>query len=123
MAKAVFLDRDGVINQEMGQYTYRLDDFVILPNVKEALSYLKSLNFALIVITNQAGISKGLYRARDVKILHHQMEEMLNHLLDGIYYCPYHPSITNSLSRKPDSLMFERAGAKFDLSLPDSWMV
>lgn len=123
MAKAVFLDRDGVVNQERGEYTYHLEDFIILPKVKETLSYLKSLDFILIVVTNQAGISKGLYNRKDLKILHQHMGEELDHLLDGIYYSPYHPSITNSLSRKPGSLMFERAGAKFDLSWPDSWMV
>lgn len=68
MAKAIFLDRDGVINKERGQYTYLINDFVILPKVKKALSYLKSLNFALIVVTNQAGISKGLYNQGELKI-------------------------------------------------------
>lgn len=123
MSKAIFLDRDGVINQEQGRYTYRLEDFVILPNVREALARLKSMDYFLIVVTNQAGISKGLYHRRDLKILHQHMREMLDHLLDAIYYCPYHPTITNSLSRKPNTLMFERAGAKFDLSWSNSWMV
>ena len=122
-AKAVFLDRDGVINLERGDYTYRLEDFVILPKVKEALAYLKSIDFLLIVVTNQAGISKGLYTREELKALHGQMADLLDHQIDAVYYCPYHPSFTNSLSRKPATLMFERAASKFNLTLSDSWMV
>jgi len=123
VTRAVFLDRDGVINLERGDYTYRLEDFVILPKVKEALANLKSLNFNLIVVTNQAGISKGLYTRNDLDTLHKQMASQLDDLLDAVYFCPYHPSITNSLSRKPETLMFQRAAARFDLTLSESWMV
>ena len=59
--KAFFLDRDGIINEERGTYTYQLQDFIILPHVLEVLISLKDLGFKLIVITNQAGISRGLY--------------------------------------------------------------
>ena len=60
MRKALFLDRDGVINHDPGDYTYSLDEFVILPTVMEALQLAVSKGFELVVVTNQAGISRGL---------------------------------------------------------------
>ncbi|MEQ9148920.1 MAG: D,D-heptose 1,7-bisphosphate phosphatase, partial [Cytophagales bacterium] len=60
MNKCVFLDRDGVLNQERGEYTFNVEDFVIIKGVKSALEKLKKSGFLLIVITNQGGIAKGL---------------------------------------------------------------
>ena len=60
--KCVFLDRDGVLNRERGDYTYKLEDFEVLPGVPEALALLKENGFLLIVVTNQAGVAKGLYQ-------------------------------------------------------------
>jgi D-glycero-D-manno-heptose 1,7-bisphosphate phosphatase len=59
--KCVFLDRDGVLNRERGDYTYTLEDFEVLPGVPEALALLKQNGYMLIVVTNQGGIAKGLY--------------------------------------------------------------
>jgi D-glycero-D-manno-heptose 1,7-bisphosphate phosphatase len=122
-SKAVFLDRDGVINREVGHYVHTLDEFEIIPGVLESLRLLKSLNYLLVVITNQAGISKGLYSNRDVKHLHQHMRERLDQLIDAVYYSPYHPDVTESLSRKPGTLLFERAIARYGISTADSWMI
>lgn len=121
--KAVFLDRDGVINRERGDYTYTLNDFEILPGVKRALEILKREEYLTIIITNQAGIAKGIYDEEQMHTCHQFMIESLPALIDDIYFSPYHEKYSLSLSRKPDSLMFERAIAKYKVDTTKSWMV
>ncbi len=121
--KCVFLDRDGVINKERGDYTYKVEDFVILQGVKTALTRLKKNDYLCVVITNQAGISRGIYSVEDMVSCHEHMLKKLEGLLDRIYYCPYHPDQTASLCRKPESLMFEKAIAKFNIQTEGSWMI
>lgn len=121
--KCVFLDRDGVLNRERGDYTYKLDDFEVLPGVPEALALLKENGFLLIVVTNQAGVAKGLYQREDVLACHQKLQEACQTLIDAIYYAPHHPDFSESLSRKPDSLMLERAIAKYHIDPAHSWMV
>lgn len=121
--KCIFLDRDGVLNQERGEYTYKLEDFVILDGVKESLEILKESGFLLIVITNQAGIAKGLYKREDVLNCHTYSQTQTSGLIDDIYFCPHHPISTESLLRKPDSLMIEKAVAKWGIDIDTSFMV
>ncbi|WP_299821157.1 HAD family hydrolase [uncultured Pontibacter sp.] len=121
--KCVFLDRDGVLNRERGEYTYKLDEFEVLPGVPEALRLLKQNGYLLIVVTNQGGIAKKLYRKEDVLACHHKLQESCGSLIDAIYYAPGHPNFSESLSRKPDSLMLERAMAKYNIDPAQSWMV
>jgi len=121
--KCVFLDRDGVLNRERGDYTYRVEDFEILEGVPESLKALKQAGFLLVVITNQAGISRGLYTHSQMEACHRFLRQACNDLIDEIYYCPYHPSVTASLCRKPDSMMFEKAIARFRIDPAKSWMV
>jgi D-glycero-D-manno-heptose 1,7-bisphosphate phosphatase len=121
--KCVFLDRDGVLNRERGDYTYLLDEFEVLPGVPEALALLKNNGYLLIVITNQGGIAKGLYTKDDVMACHRKLQQSCGNLLDAIYYAPSHPNYTESLSRKPDSLMLERAIARYDIDVNYSWMI
>mgnify|MGYP001393291521 CR=1 FL=1 len=123
MNKCVFLDRDGVLNCEIGDYAFRPDHFVVVDGVGEALKALKAKGYLLIVATNQAGISKGLYTDEDVMVCHGILQEACGGLIDDIYYCPYHPSISESLCRKPDSLMFEKAIAKYRIDPRLSWMI
>jgi D-glycero-D-manno-heptose 1,7-bisphosphate phosphatase len=68
--KAIFLDRDGVINHDPGDYTTSLEDFVILPNVLETLKKWYDAGYKLIVITNQGGLAKGLYSEDEVHAMH-----------------------------------------------------
>lgn len=121
--KCVFLDRDGVLNRERGEYTYKLDEFEVLPGVPEALRLLKQNGYLLIVVTNQGGIAKKLYRKADVKACHNKLQDCCDSLIDAIYYAPGHPNFSESLSRKPDSLMLERAMAKYNIDPAQSWMV
>jgi D-glycero-D-manno-heptose 1,7-bisphosphate phosphatase len=123
MQKAVFLDRDGVLNEERGEYTYKIEDFIIPKGVTEALKILKEKGFLLIVITNQGGIAKGAYTAQDVLNCHLYLQQQCGYLIDDLYYSPYNEVYSNSLSRKPDSLMLERAIAKYNISAHNSWMI
>lgn len=121
--KAVFLDRDGVINRERGTYTYLPGEFELIEGVVESIARLKAIGYLVIVITNQAGIAKGIYTTEDMKACHRKMQQACGHAIDGIYYAPLHPSVSASLARKPERLMFERAIAKFSIDATASWMV
>ena len=123
MNKCVFLDRDGVLNVERGDYTWELDDFVIPDSVPNAIERIKEAGFQAIVVTNQAGLSKGLYDRKQMNACHDKLQQTVGDLLDKIYYSPYHPSVTESLTRKPDTLMLEKAQAKFDIDMRASWLV
>lgn len=123
MNRCVFLDRDGVINEERGDYTYRLEDFKLITGVPEAIKLLKELGYLVIVVTNQAGITKGVYTREQMNICHQYMMEATGHLIDALYYSPYHPTFSNSISRKPDTLMIEKAVARFMIDATNSWFV
>lgn len=112
MNKAIFLDRDGVINADLHDYTWRISDFRILPCVFEACRKWQSEGYLLIVVTNQGGIAKGLYGHDDVKKLHDHMLSLFSEqgiTIHDIYYCPHHPVSGNCLCRKPGSLLVEKA--------------
>jgi len=126
MNRAVFLDRDGIINKEIGDYVYRLEDFEINDGVIDALKHWRSLGFKLIVITNQGGIAKGLYGHAEVHRVHDYLNSALNQEgihFDEIYYSPHHHDYGNSLSRKPGSLMIERGLARFNIDPSKSFMI
>ncbi len=123
MNKAVFLDRDGVLNHEMGTYVWEPDQFVVAAGVPESLARLKAAGYHLIVITNQAGIAKGLYSAADVRACHAKLQAAVGGLLDALYFAPGHPSVSETLRRKPDSLMLEQALARFRLDAARCWLV
>jgi D-glycero-D-manno-heptose 1,7-bisphosphate phosphatase len=123
MNKAVLLDRDGVINIERGDYTYLPEDFELITGVAAAIDLLKKAGYLVIVITNQAGIAKGRYSVEQMKLCHQQMQHECSGQIDHVYYAPLHPSVSESLARKPGSLLFERAIAKFNLDPKACWMV
>jgi D-glycero-D-manno-heptose 1,7-bisphosphate phosphatase len=123
MNKCVFLDRDGVINKEIGDHVYTLDKFEIIEDVPQSIQILKDLSFKIIVVTNQSGIIRGKYSRNDMNACHEVMMRSTYFLIDHIYYSPYHESVTRSLTRKPDSLMFEKAIARYGINPETSWMV
>lgn len=127
MNKAIFLDRDGVINHpKKHYYVYRVEDFEINKGVIEALQQMQDKDYMLIVITNQGGIAKGKYTVADVDKVHSHMEELLalhGIHLSAIYYCPHHTRIENCLCRKPEPLMLEKAMAQFDIDPEQSWFI
>jgi D-glycero-D-manno-heptose 1,7-bisphosphate phosphatase len=125
MMKAVFLDRDGVINVERG-YTHKLEDFVILPDLMEVLQLLQKKGYLIVVVSNQSGIAKGLYKQSEVEILHKFMTDEFTKngiKLSEIYYCVHHPDVSNCICRKPDSLFVEKALARFNIDASKSYFI
>jgi D-glycero-D-manno-heptose 1,7-bisphosphate phosphatase len=124
MNKCIFLDRDGVLNEDRTDYVYRVEDFIIPQGVPEALRLLKNAGYLLIVITNQAGIAKGIYTRSDVMACYHYLQDQCGRLIDDIYYSPHHPKYdSESLTRKPGSLLLEKAMAKYNINPDTSWMI
>jgi len=123
MNKCIFLDRDGVLNVERGDYTFLPEDFIIEEGVPEAIRKIKEAGFIAIVVTNQAGITKGLFTREQMNAVHAILMEKTGFLIDKIYYCPYHSSFSDSLTRKPDTLMIEKAIARFNIDPASSWLV
>lgn len=127
MKKAIFLDRDGVINDGTLYYTYKIEDFKFNPGLFEGLQLLRDAGFIFVVITNQGGVAKGIYTKNDVEILHKYMcDELLKQGIEisGVYYCPHYPDITGPCEcRKPGTLLIENAIKDFDIDRTQSFMI
>jgi D-glycero-D-manno-heptose 1,7-bisphosphate phosphatase len=123
MNKCVFLDRDGVLNEDNPNYTYHVDSFKILPGVVEALKELKLAGYLLVVVTNQSGIAQGIYSQSEMESCHRYLQDACGHCINHFYFSPHHPTVSASLGRKPGTLMFEKARAKFDIDFSASWMI
>lgn len=126
MNKAIFLDRDGVLNKELGAYVTTNEEFELLPHVIGNLKRFADEGFMLIVITNQGGIAKKLYTQSVLTSIHNKLTQQLLEngiVLTGIYYCPHHPDFGKCLCRKPGSLMIEKALAKYHIDASQSWMI
>jgi D-glycero-D-manno-heptose 1,7-bisphosphate phosphatase len=126
MKKVVFLDRDGVINKEIGDYVFSLENFVINAGLFKALKHWSKEGYSFVVITNQGGISKSRYTKADVnKINDFLVERFKEHNLNllEIAYCPHHDTIEACLCRKPNSLMIEKMIAKHNISAKESFMI
>lgn len=131
MRKTIFLDRDGVINRDSG-YVYKVEDFEFMPNVLEDLIHLHALGFQIIIITNQSGIARGYYTARDYKKFTKHYLSILkkNGIKDvKVLYCPHHPDgkikrySKHCKCRKPEIGLFEKAIKKYDVDISQSFVV
>jgi len=129
--KAVFIDRDGTLNEEMG-YINHISRFRLFPFVPEALKVLKECGYKLIVVTNQAGIARGYFSEQLLKEVHKFMHKSLAESsieVDAVYYCPHHPDAEIEMykkdcrCRKPKPGMIEKAKEEFDINLSSSFMV
>ncbi len=125
--KALFIDRDGTINNDEGKYyIYKVEDFVFNDGVFELIRKYQSEGYMIIIISNQGGIAKGIYSHLDVKKVHKYMLEEFKKegiTVDEIYYCPHHSGITKCLCRKPAPLMIEKAIARFGIDPAQSYFV
>ena len=129
--KALFLDRDGVINKNFG-YVFSIKNFVWLKNVKKAIKYAYSKKYLIIVITNQSGVARGIYTENDVKKLHKEVNKELKKInckIHDFFYCPYHPKYgnrkyrKNSYLRKPNPGMILKAVKKWNIDLCKRLMI
>jgi len=123
MNKCVLLDRDGVLNEERGDYVYKEADFVIPADVPSGLKALKSAGYKLVIVTNQGGISRGLYSSDDVLALYQKLQKSCEFVIDFLLYAPIHKSISKSLASKPGRLMMERGMALTGSDPNQSWLI
>jgi D-glycero-D-manno-heptose 1,7-bisphosphate phosphatase len=127
MNKAVFLDRDGVINNDTGHYYISSPaDFRLNKGIEELLAWLRKEGFLLIIISNQGGISRGIFTLNDAEKVNRYMNELLGKKgisLDEVYYCPHHPENGNCLCRKPDTIQIEKALARFSADPSRSFFI
>ena len=125
--RAVFLDRDGVLNKELGDYVCRLEDFQVLEYNFEPLLELQRRGYLLIIVTNQGGIGKGWYSEETLAAMHQHLLDVYSAQgikITEIYYCNHHPLHTSiCLCRKPGSLMLEKAIARFDIDASKSYFI
>ena len=126
---AVFLDRDGTINYDSG-YVKNPDDIKILEGVSEGIRKLKrDFGFKIVVISNQAGVAKGLMTIEDVEAVNSRIDFLLKQgqaEIDRFYYCPHHPQFSSedeAKCRKPSPQMLLKATEDMNLDLSRSYMV
>ncbi|MEJ7780513.1 MAG: HAD family hydrolase [Daejeonella sp.] len=127
MNKAVFLDRDGVLNKELGDYVCRVEDFHVLEHNFEPLKELQNRGYLLIVITNQGGLAKGWYSPETLSMMHNHLKSTYaaqGITITEVYFCNHHPQYNgNCLCRKPGSLMLEKAIARFNINASASYFI
>ena len=127
MTKAVFLDRDGVINRKApeGRYVTHWEDFHVLPGAVEGIALLNQASFSVIIVTNQRCVAKGLMTVADLEKLHQRMTKVLAQAgatIDAIYCCPH--ELEQSCScRKPAPGMLLDAASSRGIDLRTSWMI
>lgn len=128
---ALFLDRDGIINVD-GGYINKVEDVVFVPGIDKVIGHANKRGIKVIVLTNQSGVGRGLYREKDVIILHQWMQEELQKkgvTIDAWYYSPYHPEASQarykraSYTRKPMPGMALSAAYDHNINLEKSAMI
>jgi len=131
MNRAVFLDRDGTVTKEVG-YLTDLERLSLIPGAGKAIRVLNQAGFKVVLITNQSGVARGYFPESLVHEAHERLREMLREdgaWLDGIYYCPHHPTAGNSAytmvcdCRKPGTGLITRAMKDLELDARHSYMV
>lgn len=124
--RCVFLDRDGVINENAapGEYIRHWGEFRLLPNVAEWIRIFNVLGYLVIVVTNQRGVAKGVMRIEDVEDIHTRMIAELARRgarIDDVFYCPHEEDTCEC--RKPRPGMILQAQRKWDIDLGESLMI
>ena len=125
MHSAVFVDRDGVINENRPDYVKSWEEFVFLPNVFEPLRQLAQNGLLIIVITNQSAINRGLVSPETVETIHSRMCEVVSGKggrVDAVLACPHRPD-ENCTCRKPRPGLLFQAMERFGLDLSRSYLI
>jgi D-glycero-D-manno-heptose 1,7-bisphosphate phosphatase len=124
--RAVFLDRDGTIIEDVG-YLRSPDDVHLLPGAAEAIRRLNQHGLAAVVVTNQSGIARGLLSTEDYQAGERRLDQLLRAAgahLDAHYFCPHLPEVTGPCDcRKPGTLLYRQAAEQLGIDLPGSWWV
>lgn len=123
--KAIFFDRDGVINEDFG-YVYSQKEFIFTENIFDLLQYCKDKGFLLLLITNQSGIGRGYYTLKDFEELTEYMQNEIKKRLgfgfDRIYFCPHSPE-EDCMCRKPKTGMIDEAKKDYNLNLKECFLI
>ena len=125
---AVFLDRDGTINEEVG-YLSDPSQVNLIPGAADAIARLRAAGFKLVVVTNQSGIARGLFTVKELHHVNQALEKLLNENgagIDAFYFCPHHPMHGEKVTcecRKPKPGMAIKAAKELDLDLSRSYFV
>jgi len=122
--KAVFLDRDGVINVDR-DYVHKIEEFEFKDGIFELLKHLRDLGYLLIVVTNQSGIGRGYYSEEDFRqITKYMLDSFIEKGIEiaKVMYCPHAPE-EECRCRKPDSLMIEESAKELQVDLSVSWLI
>ena len=129
--RAVFLDRDGTINEEVG-YVNHIERFTLIPRVGQAIRLLNQHGIKIVVVTNQSGVARGYFPESLIHLVHQKMQDLLKMdgaYLDGIYYCPHHPDVgeppyrQKCRCRKPNMGLIEEAVKELDIACSQSYAV
>ncbi len=121
---AVFVDRDGTLNEDMG-YVTTPEQFILIEGVPEAIARLNQLGIYVFIVTNQSAIGRGLMTPRELDLIH---AKFLDHLqpfggyVDGLFYCPHHPE-EGCMCRKPQIGMIQQAVERFSPDLSHSFLI
>ena len=126
MNRALFLDRDGTINEEKN-YVYKIGDFIFREGIFDLVKHYYDAGYAIFVVTNQSGIARGFYSEADFETLTFWMVsefEKKGIEITRVYHCPHHPEITGECPcRKPNPGMIRRAVAEFKIDLAQSVLI
>ena len=131
MRRAVFLDRDGVINVDSG-YVYKIQDIKWVEGAIETIKRFNEMNFLVFVVTNQSGVGRNYYSEKDVETLHLWMKDFLeerNALIQDFSYCPHHPNAKlrkykiNCNCRKPNPGLILSIVKKWDININKSFLI
>mgnify|MGYP000035074607 FL=1 len=131
LKKCVFLDRDGVLNKDVG-YISNIKEFKIYPYTGKAIKFLNDEGYLVILITNQAGVGRGLITIKELNSIHLYLKKRIKKnkaIINDIYFCPYHPTHgigkykKNTQDRKPGSGMIKKAIKKWNIDIKNSFMI
>lgn len=124
--RAAFVDRDGTLIQEK-EYLADPEGVRLVPGAAGAIRSLRRLGLAVVVVTNQSGIARGLYGEEDYRAVARRLDRVLEEAgapVDGTYYCPHHPELTGPCPcRKPGTGMYRQAARDLDLVLEGSYYI
>lgn len=127
-SSAVFLDRDGTINEEVG-YLSDPEQVSLLPGAADAIARLRAAGFKIVVVTNQSGIARGLFTVKELKHVNLALERLLEEngaRVDAFYFCPHHPRHGEKVDcecRKPKPGMAIKAAKELGIDLSRSYFV